>query len=174
MFRTIIRILAFISILKILDRILTFFEDWTLFLAVMVALLSLFANVVLRYAFDYSLAWSEELVRNVIIYTTFIGAVVAVKNRSMIKIDAAVQLIPWLKTPLNLFSNLMTLVFSVMMIYYGLKMASLMHQTGQKTIIMEIPMVYMYSIIPLMGIGMIIRTVQVVFEDLTGKKLHDF
>ena len=163
----------FRTILRFLDRILTFFEEWTLFLTVMVALLSLFANVVLRYAFDYSLAWSEELVRNVIIYTTFIGAVVAVKNRSMIKIDAAVQLVPWLKAPLNLFSNIMSLIFSVMMIYFGYKMASLMHQTGQKTIIMEIPMVYMYLIIPIMGIGMIIRTVQVMYEDFTGQKLHD-
>ena len=163
----------FRTILRFLDRILTFFEEWTLFLTVMVALLSLFANVVLRYVFDYSLAWSEELVRNVIIYTTFIGAVVAVKNRSMIKIDAAVQLVPWLKAPLNLFSNIMSLIFSVMMIYFGYKMASLMQQTGQKTIIMEIPMVYMYLIIPIMGIGMIIRTVQVMYEDFTGQKLHD-
>ena len=72
-----------------IDRILTFFEEWTLFIAVMGALISLFANVVLRYGFKYSLAWSEELVRLVIIYTTLIGCSAAVKNRTMIKIDAS-------------------------------------------------------------------------------------
>ena len=50
---------------------------------------TLFVNVVmLRYGFNQSLAWSEELVREVIIYTTFIGCSAAVKNRSMIRIDA--------------------------------------------------------------------------------------
>jgi C4-dicarboxylate transporter, DctQ subunit len=85
--------------LKIIDKVLTFFEEWTLFIAVMGALGALFVNVVLRYGFNYTLGWSEELVREVIIYTTFIGLGVAIKNRSMIKIDAVVQLVPKLKMP---------------------------------------------------------------------------
>ena len=56
--------------LDFLDKILTFFEEWTLFISVLVALVALFFNVVLRYGFNYSLAWSEELVRHVIVYTT--------------------------------------------------------------------------------------------------------
>jgi TRAP-type C4-dicarboxylate transport system permease small subunit len=68
------------KILKRLDTLLTLFEEWTLFLTVMVALISLFMNVVLRYGMNYSLAWSEELVREVIIYTTFIGCSAAIKN----------------------------------------------------------------------------------------------
>ncbi|MDJ0781944.1 MAG: TRAP transporter small permease [Desulfosarcinaceae bacterium] len=149
-----------------MDRILTAFEEWTLFVAVMVALVSLFANVVLRYGFNYSLAWSEELVREVIIYTTFIGASVAVRKRSMIKIDASVQLVPRLKVPLTFFSHLATVVFAVMMITYGWKMAMLQLQTMQKTIILQIPYVYLYAILPLMGALMLIRTVQVVYEDI--------
>ena len=82
------------KILDFLDKILTFFEEWTLFVSVMVALVALFFHVVLRYGFNYSLAWPDELVREVIIYTTFIGCSAAVKNRSMIKIDASVQLLP--------------------------------------------------------------------------------
>jgi TRAP-type C4-dicarboxylate transport system permease small subunit len=154
------------KILDFLDKILTFFEEWTLFISVMVALISLFVNVVLRYGFNYSLAWSEELVREVIIYTTFIGCGAAVKSRSMIKIDASVQLLPKLKIPLTYFSNLTILVFAVMMIYYGWKMAELQVQTNQKTIIMQIPLVYLYSILPLMGATMLIRTIQVMYQDL--------
>ena len=93
------------KILNVIDKILTFFEDWTLFIAVMAALLALFVNVVLRYGFNYTLAWSEELVREVIIYTTFIGCGAAVKNRSMIKIDALLQLVPKLKVPLTLLQQ---------------------------------------------------------------------
>jgi TRAP-type C4-dicarboxylate transport system permease small subunit len=154
------------KILDVIDKILTFFEDWTLFITVFVALIALFCNVVLRYGFNYTLAWSEELVREVIIYTTFIGCVSAVKNRTMIKIDALVQLVPKLKLPLTYFSNLAILIFAGMMIYYGYLMAALQVETHQKTIIMQIPLVYLYSILPIMGVTMTIRTIQVIYEDI--------
>ncbi len=155
------------KVINIIDKVLTFFEDWTLFVTVMVALISLFANVVLRYGFNYALAWSEELVRLVIIYTTLIGCSSAIKKRSMIKIDASVQLLPKLKYPLTYFSNLVVVIFSIMMIYYGWLMAALQVQTNQKTIVMQIPLVYLYAILPLMGVMMFFRTIQVIYQDIT-------
>ena len=159
-------------ILDFLDKILTFFEEWTLFVSVIVALVALFVNVVLRYGFNYSLAWSEELVREVIIYTTFIGCSAAVKNRSMIKIDASVQLLPKLKMPLTYFSNFATIIFASVMIYYGWLMMMLQYRTQQKTIIMEIPLVILYAILPLMGVMMMIRAVQVIYQDVTEQRLQ--
>ena len=158
------------KILDFLDKILTFFEEWTLFVSVIVALIALFINVVLRYGFNYSLAWSEELVREVIIYTTFIGCSAAVKNRSMIKIDASVQLLPRLKMPLTYFSNLAVMIFAGMMIYYGALMVQMQHRTHQKTIIMEIPYVILYSILPLMGAMMLIRAIQVIYQDIVEQR----
>jgi C4-dicarboxylate transporter DctQ subunit len=155
------------KVINIIDKVLTFFEDWTLFVTVMVALISLFVNVVLRYGFNYALAWSEELVRLVIIYTTLIGCSSAIKKRSMIKIDASVQLLPKLKYPLTYFSNLVVVIFSIMMIYYGWLMAALQVQTNQKTIVMQIPLVYLYAILPLMGVMMFFRTIQVIYQDIT-------
>ncbi len=153
--------------LDILDKILSFFEDWTLFITVFVALIALFFNVVLRYGFNYSLAWSEELVREVIIYTTLIGCSAAIKKRSMIRIDALVQIVPKLKMPLSYFSHVVTLIFSGLVLYYGWKMAALQLQTHQKTIILRIPLVYLYVMLPLMGGMMLIRTIQVIYEDMT-------
>ena len=155
----------FAKILNVLDKILSFFEEWTLFATVMVALIALFINVVLRYGFNYSLAWSEELVREVIIYTTLIGCSAAVKNRSMIKIDATVQIFPKLKIPLTFFSNFVMIIFSFMMLYYGWLMALLQLRTNQKTIIMQIPLVYLYAILPVMGALIFIRTIQIMVQD---------
>jgi TRAP-type C4-dicarboxylate transport system permease small subunit len=136
----------------------------------MVALVALFISVVLRYGFSYSLAWADELVREVIIYTTFIGCGAAVKNRSMIKIDASVQLLPKLKMPLTYFSNFVIMIFSGMMIYYGWLMMEMQHRTHQKTIIMEIPYVILYAILPLMGVTMLIRAIQVIYQDITEQR----
>lgn len=131
------------------------------------ALIALFVNVVLRYGFNYTLAWSEELVREVIIYTTFIGSCVAVKNRSMIKIDASVQLIPRLKKTLTYFSNGTVLLFSTLMMYYGWQMAAMQARTFQKTLILQIPLAYLYAILPLTGVLMFLRTLHVIHQDVT-------
>ena len=156
------------KIFKTIDKVFSFFEEWTLFITVIVALIALFANVVLRYGFNYSLAWSEELVREVIIYTTLIGCSAAIKSRAMIKIDALVQLVPPLKTPLTYFSHIVTLIFSALMVYYGWLLTLLQNSTNQKTIILQIPLVYLYSILPLMGAMMFIRTIMVMYEDITS------
>ena len=148
------------------DKVLGFIEEWVLFISTMAALIALFVNVVLRYGFNYSLAWSEELVREVIILTTFIGCSAAIKARSMIKIDALAQIVPVLKTPLTFFSNIVTLIFAAMMTYYGWKMALLQTATHQKTIIMEIPLEWLYAILPIMGVMMFIRTLQVIYLDI--------
>lgn len=154
------------KILGVLDVILTFVEDWSLFIATTVALLALFINVFLRYLFHSPFAWAEELVREVIILTTFVGCSAAIKARSMIKIDALIQIFPRTKAPLELFSNLVTAVFAIMMIYYGWKMAALQVTTQQHTIIMKIPLVYLYALMPAMGIMMFIRVIQVIYLDI--------
>jgi TRAP-type C4-dicarboxylate transport system permease small subunit len=155
--------------LKKLDTVVTNIEEWTLFVIVIAALLSLFANVVLRYGFNYTLAWSEELVRIVIIYSTFVGASVAIKQRAMIRIDAIVQIFPKLKPGLTIVTNLLMLVWAWMMVFYGYKMTHLQYLTHQKTIIMQIPLVVIYAIMPLMGVMVFIRTVQVIVQDITAK-----
>ena len=151
--------------LKFQDQGLTFFEEWTLYLAVTVGLISLFINVILRYVFSYSMAWSEELIREIIILTTFVGLAPAIKNRSMITIDAVVQLVPRLRAPLTYFSHLSVLTFSVLITKLGIDMALLQERTSQKTIILEIPLVVIYLILPLMGATMGVRTIQVLWWD---------
>ena len=157
------------KMLRKIDTIVTHIEEWTLFVIVIAALLSLFANVVLRYGFNYTLAWSEELVRIVIIYSTFVGASVAVKQRAMIRIDAIVQIFPRLKTGLTFYTNILMLIFAWMMVYYGYKMTHLQYLTNQKTIIMQIPLVIIYAIMPLMGVMVFIRTCQVMIQDFKSK-----
>jgi len=148
-----------------IDKVLSFFEEWTLFITVMVGLVSLFVNVVLRYTIHYSLAWSEELIREIIIYTTFIGCSAAIKSKAMIRIDAVPQIFPRLKKPLDYFSNFCVLFYSVMITKLGWKMAALQVATHQKTIILHIPLVILYAVLPLMGVMMFVRTLQVMWED---------
>jgi TRAP-type C4-dicarboxylate transport system permease small subunit len=158
------------KLISAIDKVLTFFEEWTLFITVLVAMVALFFNVILRYGFSYSLAWSEELVREVILYTTFIGCSVAIKNRSTVRIDALVQLVPPLKYPLAMFSYVVNLVFALMMVYFGYLLAVLQVESDQSTLILQIPTVYLYAILPLMGVMMVIRVLIVMRDDIRVRR----
>jgi TRAP-type C4-dicarboxylate transport system permease small subunit len=155
---------------EIVDKVLTFFEEWSLFITVLVAMVALFFNVILRYGFSYSLAWSEELIREVIVFTTFIGCSAAVKSRSTVRIDALVQLVPKLKFPLAMLSYGVNLVFAVVMVYFGYFLCVLQVESNQSTLILQIPTVYLYAILPLMGVMMFLRVIMVMVTDIRAQR----
>lgn len=62
------------------------------FLAVMVVLV--FGNVVLRYGFNSGIAISEELSRWFLVWLTFLGAVVAMREHAHLGVDTIVRMLP--------------------------------------------------------------------------------
>lgn len=152
---------------KTIDRGFLFVEDWSLFAAVSIALLTAMANVVLRKATDnVSLYWSDEVVRKVIYFSTYIGCVAAIRSRALIRIDALPQIFPVLKRPLTLFSHLAVLIFASIMIYLGWQMTHMMYlDEYARTTTLQIPEWYFYIILPIMGVMMFLRTLVVMVED---------
>jgi TRAP-type transport system small permease protein len=61
-------------------------------LAVMVVLV--FGNVVLRYVFNSGIATSEELSRWLMVWLTFLGAVVALREHAHLGVDTLVRVLP--------------------------------------------------------------------------------
>lgn len=161
------------KVFKTIDRGFLFIEDWSLFVAVCVALFTAMANVILRKATnDVSLYWSDEVVRKVIYFSTYIGCVAAVRSRSLIRIDALPQIFPVLKRPLTLFSHLAVLFFAIIMVYLGWQMTVMMFEDEYaKTTTLQIPEWYFYAILPIMGVMMFLRTLIVMVEDWRNK--HD-
>lgn len=159
--------------LQVLDNVLTFFEDWSLFLAVMAALVTLFVSVVTRYTITYTLTWPEELVREVIIYTTFVGCAPAIKKRALIRIDALPNLIPAIKRPLEYLSHFTLFGFACFITWFGVKMAMFQYKMAMHTIILKVPQVVLYSILPLMGVLMLCRLAHVLYEDISGHPVHE-
>ena len=61
-------------------------------LAIMVVLV--FGNVVLRYGFNSGIAISEELSRWLLVWLTFLGAIVAVREHTHLGVDTLVRMLP--------------------------------------------------------------------------------
>lgn len=158
-----------------IHRTFTFIEDWSLFVTVMVALTVAIANVALRkLTSDVNLYWSDEVVRKTIFFTTYVGCIAAIRNRSLIRIDALPQLFPFLKKPLTFFSHIGVLVFSGMMIQLGYTLTEMVYQDQYaKTASLQIPEWYFYAVLPIMGFMMFIRTLIIMVEDWFDIKLCD-
>ncbi len=157
---------------KKVDRIFLFIEEWSLFTAVSLALLTAMANVILRKTTnDFNLYWSDEVVRKVIYFSTYIGCVAAIRGHQLIRITALPQVIPALKKPLALFSHLAVLVFAGLMIFLGSKMTLMMYEDEYaKTATLQIPEYYFYAILPIMGFMRFIRTIITMRESWIGKR----
>ncbi|MFO7766198.1 MAG: TRAP transporter small permease [Pelovirga sp.] len=158
------------KVFKKIDRISLFVEEWSLFIAVSAALLAAMANVVLRKSgSDINIFWSDEVVRKVIFFSTYIGAVTAIRSRSLIRIDALPQIFPVLKRSLTLFSHLAVLFFAGIMVKLGWTMTMMMYNDPfARTSTLQIPEWYFYAVLPLMGIMMFFRTLVVMVEDWRG------
>ena len=69
------------------------FQAITAFLMVAMVVLTLL-QVASRYAFEFSLPWTEELARLDLIYLTFFGSVVAFQRREHLKVEVLVHALP--------------------------------------------------------------------------------
>ncbi|MEN8190827.1 MAG: TRAP transporter small permease subunit [Thermodesulfobacteriota bacterium] len=158
------------AVFRKIDRVFLFLEEWALFAAVMVALFTAMANVILRKATnDYSLYWSDEVVRKVIFFSTYIGCIAAIRSRALIRIDALPQMLPVLKKPLTLFSHIAVLVFSAVMVYLGGQMTLMMYSDEYAlTATLRLPEWIFYAVLPLMGVMMFVRTLIMIYEDWYG------
>lgn len=158
------------NIFKKIDRTFLFVEEWSLFIAVSAALLAAMANVILRKSGgDINIYWSDEVVRKVIFFSTYIGAVTAIRSRSLIRIDALPQIFPVLKRPLTLISHIAVLFFAGIMVKLGWTMTVMMYQDQfARTSTLQIPEWYFYAVLPIMGVMMFFRTLVVMVEDWRG------
>lgn len=75
-------------------RLLQRAVDGLLALLLLVMVLMVFGNVVLRYAFNSGITVSEELSRFCFVWLTFIGGVVAMRERTHLGLDTLVQRLP--------------------------------------------------------------------------------
>lgn len=151
------------KLLKWLDRN---FEERLLVILLIVTVTLTFIQVVMRYIFHNSLAWSEELARYLFLYLIWIGAAYAVKREQHLRIEIILNRIP--KEKLKTFENFIYFIwlgFSVFLFISSLNMAMDVFASGQLSPAMRIPMGYAYISIPL-GTGlMCFRIIQKMLEN---------
>lgn len=81
--------------------------------------LMVFGNVVLRYVFNSGIVISEELSRFFFVWMTFIGAIVAVRDRAHLGMDALVQRLPRAGKVACLAASQLLIVMCCAILFWG-------------------------------------------------------
>ena len=124
-------------------------------------------QVVTRYVFNYSMSWSDELVRYFLVWSCFLSVSFCVKKRISIKIDSLLHALPEkLKPWLRAVRHLIILIFCIIMIPFAVTYIRQAVDSGATSAAMQIPMYYIQSA-PLIGfILLAVRCLQALIREV--------
>ena len=146
------------------------FEELLMMIALSSITVIMFMQVVMRYVFRSSLAWSEELSRYFFIWMTFLGISYAIKKRTHLRIDLLETFIPALKKPLEYLTDVVFVAFSIFMLPPAATTLRALWQSGQTSPAMEIPMFVVYLSLVLAYILILIRVAEKYIRKITNRE----
>lgn len=153
---------------SISDRANKYAEYLLIFLIASISLL-IFIQVVCRYVFNYSLYWSEELARYILIWITFLGAAVGFKRKAHMGIDFLYKSVnPRTRYVFTLLSDIFILILSFIMAVYGTLLAVFVR--FQLSAALLIPMTLPYFSLALGGVLIFIHSASFFMEDIGVKE----
>ena len=91
-------------------------------ITVIAMLVLMLIEVVRRYFFSKTFIWSDEVIRYLLIYCTFLGGACAYYNKALVSFDLVTMRLPHkVQEILKLVNNCICLVFFIFLIRYALK-----------------------------------------------------
>lgn len=142
------------SLLKWINNLETMLCE--LLLAAFVLLL--FAQIIARQVFQYSIAWSEELSTYMFVWFAYLGAVVAAKMSAHNRVTFHFRFMPQvLAKSLLVFADLLWVAFNTYFVYLSYDFVFNRMNMFWKSQTLGVPMKYLYMILPIAFTLMSIR-----------------
>lgn len=134
-------------------------EEIILVPAFAISTMIIFAQIVLR-LFNDSLVWSEELVRYLYIWETWLGVSYATKRGTQLRITMIKDKLSENKQRiLEVFVTIIWISFALFVFYQGTRAIGTITMFQQKSSALRIPMQYCYLAIP---VGMILMSIRLI------------
>jgi TRAP-type C4-dicarboxylate transport system permease small subunit len=145
--------------------------EWLLALFVMV----LFAQIIARQLFSYSIAWSEELSTFMFVWFAYLGAVVAAKMSAHNRVTVHMQFLPkWLAKTLMTVADLLWVAFNLYFVWLSYDFVFNRMNLFWKAQTLGVPMKYIYMILPAAFFLMSIRVLWNIYLSVVkGEELLD-
>ncbi|HHY93273.1 MAG TPA: TRAP transporter small permease [Firmicutes bacterium] len=126
-----------------------------------------FLNVIVRYLTNGSLAFTEELVVNLFVWITVLGAAIAFRKRAHLGVTFLTDLFPpRLQKAVVALSGLAAFVLFGLLFFQGIGMVAQEFQNKMATYSMALPMWIFGLAVPIGALIMLVRAVQAAWEEL--------
>lgn len=123
-------------------------------------------QVVMRYVFNNSLVWSEELTRYCFVWTAFLSISLCIKRQTSIKIDQLYNLMPTpIQRVIRLGTKIVMLLFFIYMLKYSLLVVNKTYLSQQRSPALGVPM-FLVQLSAIVGFSLAgIRIIQNLVKD---------
>lgn len=146
------------KVIRLLDR---YFEEVLLALMLIAMTFIMGLQVVMRYVFNNSLSWPEEIVTYLFVWSTFLSISYCVREKSSIKIEQLYNIMPpKVQKVIKLISKTVMLILGVILTVYAYNVFITVVKIPQTSPAMGIPMYMVYFSAFLGFVLLIIRLIQ--------------
>ena len=126
-------------------------------------------QVLCRYAFNYSLFWSEELARYLLVWLSFLGASVAYRRKAHPGIDMLQTKMPDVLRKFSIITvHLASLSLFFVMIFSGCRFAYFVRL--QISPALYLPKWIVFGIVPISGLILMIHCIHFLLKDLVQER----
>ena len=144
------------------------FEEYTLVFILILMVILVFVQIIMRYVFQNSLYWSEELSRYLFLWLIWIGTSFALREHRHISLKIFANIFSKkILIYIEFFSLLFWFVFCFLMAYKGIELALILFYRGQTSPALGIPMAYVYLSMPIGFTLMFVRLIKEIAKAYT-------
>lgn len=151
-------------------------EFWLV--AAMIAIMAIinFLQVIFRYVVQGSLPWSEEVLRFLFVWTTFLGASIGVRKGAHLGLTVLVGILPArLKKGVAFLNYGLCIAFSAIIAYLGASVVLLQADFNVRSSAMAIPMFWVSIAIPVSFTLIILHIIGIIrgYEDKQKARIEN-
>lgn len=154
------------AIVRIIDQINKVIMLLIGLFAILMSIVIIF-QVFSRYVLDYSLTWSEELARYLMVWSIFLGAALALRKKSLIAVEVISENLPYqVRRVLKIVVYVICLFFFILLLLKGIEMVGMVKM--QRSPALQVPMSIPYAGIPIGATALILNAIAVILELISG------
>ena len=156
------------KILKFYDKAEEYFLVGSLVLTVAIV----FLQVVMRYAFNASLSWSEELTRYIFIWQIWLGASIGFRERKHIKVEITKMFFgPKTISVLEMLADLIWMAANIYFVYGGTMLVSNLMKNQSVSTALMLPLWIVYATLPFSSAVLVIRQLFALGNDIKNLRV---
>ncbi len=128
----------------------------------------LFIQVIMRFVFNNSLSWSEELARYIFIWEIWLGSSITYREDKHIKVEFLYDIFKGEKARavIDIIANLILLVFCVVMVWQGKNLVVSMYTRNTLSPAMRLPLWTVYLSLPVGMVAVVCRIIRCIIKNV--------